>query len=115
MDGFALFFALILGLPCGIGIALYLTASKLDKSNNFGDSKGDVTSFSPTGIEGKFYQDKVKKNTALDSVRNPAILAEDAKIAQMANDSRVRPATTPQATLENDINSTDVSNIQWHK
>ncbi|MCQ2527741.1 MAG: hypothetical protein MJ108_01325 [Saccharofermentans sp.] len=107
MDGFALFFAVILGLPCGIGVALYLTANKLDKSNNFGDSKGDVTSFSPTGIEGKFYQNKVKKNTALDPVRNPAILAEDAKHSQATN--------SPQAALDNEINNANVSSIQWHK
>jgi len=78
MNSLLLFFCIILGAPCGAGIALYIMAKKLDESNNFGDSKGELTTFTPTGLQGKDFKDRVKKDTPLEGIRNPVILAHRA-------------------------------------
>ena len=74
-----LIFASILGIPCGVGIALYITSNLLDKSNNFGDSKGNVTTFSKEGIIGRNFKDRVSRNTRPDPLMNPVIREHDAE------------------------------------
>lgn len=65
--------AVIFGLPLGIGIALFIMATILDKSNNYGDSTADIYSFSREGICGRVVDDNAKSNTALDPIQNPHI------------------------------------------
>lgn len=67
-------FATILGLPLGVGLSLYITSNMLDKSNNFGDSKGDIRNFSRGGLMGKNFKDRVSKSIAFDPIQNPTIL-----------------------------------------
>ena len=41
--------ALLFAIPLGIGLALYIVASLLERSNNFGDSRAELADFSDQG------------------------------------------------------------------
>lgn len=103
-----LFFAIILGLPLGVGLSLLLVGNILNKSNNFGDSKSDLRSFSDTGLIITLSADKVKKNTPLSGISNPAILHSK------------KEYVGEKAELKTDYNDADfdnenLSNIKWTK
>ena len=75
----AMFFAVVLGLPLGVGVALYVMATVLDNSNNFGDTTADINTFADGGIRNRIAENRIKKNSALDSIKNPYILKKDAE------------------------------------
>ncbi len=64
---------ILFGLPLGIGAALYIMATILDKSNNYGDTTANIHSFSRGGILGKVVDDRAKASTPLDPIQNPNI------------------------------------------
>lgn len=66
--------AFIFVVPLGTGLALLLTSSLLNKSNNFGDSKCNLYEFTPHLIRGKVQQNRVRKNTPVDDIQHPIIL-----------------------------------------
>lgn len=74
MNGLYLFFALLLGVPCGVGLALFVVSNALDSSNNFGDSKSAVRDVAKGGFIYKNSKDRVSRNEPLDPVRHPVIL-----------------------------------------
>ncbi len=51
----------IIGGFIGIGIALIIVASSVDKSNNLGDSKGSFANFTSRPIEILEKEDKLRK------------------------------------------------------
>lgn len=62
------FLGIILGIMCGIGLPLLILSSKLNKSNNFGDSKGELTHFADSrGFVVLMRKDRVSKNTPIYS------------------------------------------------
>ena len=55
---------ILLGVPSAAGIALLIAGSALNKSNNFGDSKGEISNFADkNGFVILAKQDRVKANT----------------------------------------------------
>lgn len=109
MDPVVIFFSILLGLPCGVGIALLISAKILDSSNNFGDSKGTIDTFSIRGIEGRSYKDRVSKKTHLDPVSNPVIINAD-----NAARNPSKPSPVVNNSIENEIEQADLKNVQWH-
>lgn len=106
MEDFALVIGFILGVPAAFGMALLICSSILNKSNNFGDSKGDLMAFSTSGIQGRNYRDRISRNTNLDPVVNPTMIAAD----------REASGYTPLPTVEEEIASaSNINNVQWHK
>ncbi|MCQ2049944.1 MAG: hypothetical protein MJZ22_02950 [Candidatus Saccharibacteria bacterium] len=73
--------AVIIGLALGIGAALFVMATILDKSNNFGDCTADINSFARNGIREKVVDDRATSSTPLDPVQNPYIINLDKKKA----------------------------------
>ncbi|MCQ2533569.1 MAG: hypothetical protein MJ172_03265 [Clostridia bacterium] len=57
-----------LGLLLGFGVALFVTANILLKSNNIGDSKGTIFDFSKEGIDMLYSEDRIKERTFIPSV-----------------------------------------------
>ena len=62
----AIFLAVIIGLALACGVALYLCARILDKSNNFGDFSGNADTLSTRGVVYTSSVDRVRKNTIPD-------------------------------------------------
>lgn len=55
---------ILLGIPSAAGIALLIVGSALNKSNNFGDSKGEIANFADkNGFVVLFKKDRVKADT----------------------------------------------------
>lgn len=106
-----LIFAIFLGVPLGVGLALTISASILNKSNNFGDSKGTLTTFSKKGLQGKYFKDHVSRGTALDPLLHPVIRANDQKAFEAINGQ----APTRENPLDAEINNTDLDGISWHR
>lgn len=124
METIHIVIGVILGVPCGIGLALYVVSQALDKSNNFGDSTGTVISYSDTGLIGMNKTDRCNKDTLLDSIQNPVILSHrnDAKNNQ-PRFIQTAPAQNPDAEMNSEMNSAiddeidtfDPSNGSWHQ
>lgn len=113
METFHIVIGVILGVPCGIGLALYVVSQALDKSNNFGDSTGSVISYSDTGLMGVDKTDNCRKDIPLDGIQNPVILTK--KKGDLYHiDNPVRMAQQEQR-LTDEIDSFDPSNGSWHK
>lgn len=98
-------FATIFGLPLGIGVTLFIMATALDKSNNFGDNKASLINFSKHGIQGLNSQNRIRKNTPLDPVCNPEILRHD----KLENNS---DSIMTDTSLDEEIDSMDLSNMK---
>lgn len=64
-----------MGIVFGVGTGLLCAANHLNKSNNFGDSTGDLKSFSNTGIVYYAKQNRVNRKTGLDDINSPIIKA----------------------------------------
>lgn len=103
-----IFFAIILGLPLGVGLSLLLVGSMLNKSNNFGDSKGDLHSFSDTGLIITSSVNKVKKDTPLRGISNPNILNSKDKY-------KAAPTSPKGNYTDADFNDENLANIKWTK
>ena len=98
-----LFFAIILGVPLGTGLALRLVGGMLNKSNNFGDSKCSLSDVSNGGLLGQDLKNRVKRETPLRDVLNPRILEH-------------RRGTTNSDVIEDDrdFDNPELANINWH-
>lgn len=68
-----------MGIILGIGLGIFLAGIHLEKSNNFGDSTGELITFTDTGIIYTKKWDKCEKNIHLDDIDNPTILEELSK------------------------------------
>lgn len=69
----------VLCLPISILISVSLIANALEKTNNFGDFKASVFTFSDSGLTNANCRDNVTSSTELDSVSNPVILSHRKK------------------------------------
>lgn len=99
-----LFFAIILGVPLGTGLALRLVGSMLNKSNNLGDTKCALSDVSKGGLLGQDFKNRVKRETPLRDVLNPIILEH-------------RRGTANLEVIEDDrdFDDPELANISWHK
>ncbi|MBQ0011407.1 MAG: hypothetical protein KBT07_01725 [Clostridiales bacterium] len=75
--------ALLFAIPLGIGLALYIVASLLERSNNFGDSRAGLADFSDQGhFQGRKSWNNINPDsTPLPPTSNPIILAHREEIA----------------------------------
>lgn len=69
-----IFLGVIFGVPLGTGVALLLCGYLLNKSNNFGDSKGDLKAFSKNGFKTVTSKENVKSTTPVEGISHPVIL-----------------------------------------
>ncbi|MCQ2516326.1 MAG: hypothetical protein MJ094_05635 [Saccharofermentans sp.] len=99
-----LFFAIILGVPLGTGLALRLVGSMLNKSNNLGDTKCTLSDVSKGGLLGQDFKNRVKKETPLRDVLNPRILEHR------------RGTINPDVIVDDkDYDNPELANINWHQ
>lgn len=99
-----LFFAIILGVPLGTGLALRLIGGMLNQSNNLGDSKCSIHDVSKGGLLGQDFQNRVKRETPLRDIMNPVIL------------EHIRGPVKPKVIEDDrDFDNPELASIDWHK
>lgn len=69
--------SLVIALPFGIGIALFVMGFLLNWSNNRGDYKADILDISRSGIKGNRREDYVDPGAEPYECHHPGILAAD--------------------------------------